>query len=67
MRSNEFSEKVYKKEIKNGTIFDVLIQNKKIGQVAVVRDSIVYFDFENNVVPQDLLIGDYIFEEIEEE
>lgn len=67
MKTQEFIKKVNEKSIKNGTIFDVLKNNKKIGQVGVIRGTIVYFEFVDNEIPVDLLIGDYIFNETDEE
>lgn len=67
MKTQEFIKKVNEKSIKNGTIFDVLKNNTKIGQVGVIRGTIVYFEFVDNEIPVDLLIGDYIFNETDEE
>ena len=67
MNTGEFMQKIVKKEIKNGTIFDVYKNDSKIGQVGVVRDVIVYFEFTNNNIPKDLLIGEYDFIEVEGE
>lgn len=64
MNSQEFSQKVFQKGIKNGTIFDVMKGKEKIGQVGVIRDTVVYFEFKNNEIPSDLLVGDYEFIEI---
>ena len=65
MNSQEFSKKVFEQLIKNGTIFDVLKDEEQIGQVGVIRDTIVYFEFKDNVIPVDLLTGEYKFNEVE--
>ena len=64
MNSQEFSQKVFQKQIKNGTIFDVSKENIKIGQVGVIRDTVVYLEFKDGVIPSDLLVGNYEFTEV---
>lgn len=66
MNSKEFIQEVKSKTIKNGTIFDVIKEDENIGQVGVIRDTIVYLEFKNSVIPSDLLTGDYEFKEVEE-
>lgn len=65
MNSQEFSQKVFDKKIKNGTIFNLKQGNKVLGQVGVIRDTIV--NLEGKDLPTDMLIGDYYFEEVEGE
>lgn len=66
MEAKEFSQKVLEQTIENGTIFDVWSGDENIGQVGVIRDTIVYFEFKNNIIPVNLLTGDYKFIEIKE-
>ena len=67
MYSKEFAQKLEEQTIKNGTIFNVFKGVNFIGQVGVIRDTIVYLDFKNNVIPVDLLTGEYKFDEVKEE
>ena len=66
MDSKEFTQNVLKQSIKNGTIFDVIHEEDKIGQVGVIRDNIVYLEFKDETIPVDLLTGEYKFIEVEE-
>ena len=61
MKSKEFVEKVQRIEIKNGTIFDVIKENKKIGEIGVIKSQIMYLNFDNNNIPTDILVGNYDF------
>lgn len=66
MDQNTFIGKVQNKEIKNGTKFKVYNQDKLlIGTVGVIDATIVYLDMP--VIPDDILVGSYIFEEVKEE
>jgi hypothetical protein len=66
MNQSEFIEKVKAMEIVNGTKFEVYTKDEaKIGTIGVIDSTIVYLDMPK--VPNDLLIGDYIFKEIKEE
>lgn len=66
MDQSTFLEKVRNKEIKNGTKFMVYDQEQnKIGTIGVIDTTITYLDMP--VIPNDILIGNYIFEEIKEE
>lgn len=67
MKSSEFCEKLRNNAdanlIRKGTEFNVYNSNKELlGIVAVQRTMIVYVDMIN--IPNDLLFGDYTFEEI---
>lgn len=64
MKSTDFIVKVNKKEIKNGTKFNVYHENKKIGVVGVIDTTVVYLDMAT--IPVDLYTENYIFEEIGE-
>lgn len=64
MKSTDFIVKVNKKEIKNGTKFNVYLENKKIGVVGVIDTTVVYLDMAT--IPVDLYTENYIFEEIGE-
>lgn len=62
----EFIKAVEKKEIKNGTEFKVKKGEEEIGEIAVVRTTIVYLDIDP--IPEDLFINDdYTFTELEQE
>lgn len=66
MDQNTFIGKVQNKEIKNGTKFKVYSQDKNlIGTIGVIDATVVYLDMP--VIPDDILIGNYIFEEVKEE
>jgi len=65
MNSQEFSQKVFKKEIKNGTIYNVKKDDEILGQVGVIRTVIVNLDGKD--FPADMLVGDYYFEDVEGE
>lgn len=66
MDQNTFIGKVQNKEIRNGTKFKVYSQDKNlIGTIGVIDETIVYLDMP--VIPDDILIGNYIFEEVKEE
>ncbi len=66
MDQNTFIGKVQSKEIKNGTKFKVYNQDRLlIGTVGVIDTTIVYLDMP--VIPDDILVGSYIFEEVKEE
>lgn len=66
MDQSTFLEKVRNKEIENGTKFMVYDQEQnKIGTIGVIDTTITYLDMP--VIPNDILIGNYIFEEIKEE
>ena len=57
--------KVQNKEIRNGTKFEVYSQDKNlIGTIGVIDATVVYLDMP--VIPDDILIGNYIFEEVKE-
>ncbi len=69
MTSKELLEKMQKNSkadlIPKGAEFEVYnADNKKLGIIAVQRTTIVYLDMKE--IPQDLLIGNYIFKEITE-
>ncbi len=66
MDQSTFIQKVKNKEIKNGTKFEVFDQEQKsIGIIGVIDTTVVYLDMPE--IPNDILIGDYIFKEIKEE
>lgn len=66
MDQSTFLEKVRNKEIKNGTKFEVYSQDRTfIGTIGVIDTTVVYLDMPN--IPRDILIGNYIFEEVKEE
>ncbi len=66
MNQSTFIQKVKDKEIKNGTKFEVYDQEqKRIGIIGVIDTTVVYLDMPE--IPNDILIGDYIFKEIKEE
>lgn len=66
MDQNTFIGKVQNKEIRNRTKFKVYSQDKNlIGTIGVIDETIVYLDMP--VIPDDILIGNYIFEEVKEE
>lgn len=66
MDQSTFIEKVRNKEIINGTKFMVYNQERdKIGTIGVIDTTITYLDMPE--IPNDILIGNYIFEEIKEE
>ena len=67
MNCQEFTQKVHEQLIANGTIFNVLDGEEKIGQVGVIRTTIVYLEFNNSEIPNDILTGNYLFEMIEGE
>ncbi|MBO5475535.1 MAG: hypothetical protein J5982_03385 [Bacilli bacterium] len=65
MDQSTFIQKVKDKEIKNGTKFEVYDQEKnKIGIIGVIDTTVVYLDMPE--IPNDILIGNYIFEEVKE-
>lgn len=63
MNSIQFACEIKEKKIKNGTKFEVYRKREKIGTVGVIDSMVVYLDMKD--IPQDLLIGDYIFKRIE--
>lgn len=66
MDQSTFIQKVKDKEIKNGTKFEVFSQEQeRIGIIGVIDTTVVYLDMPE--IPNDILIGDYIFKEITEE
>lgn len=66
MDQSTFIQKVKDKEIKNGTKFEVFSQEQeRIGTIGVIDTTVVYLDMPE--IPNDILIGDYIFKEITEE
>lgn len=66
MDQSTFLVKVRNKEIKNGTKFEVYNQERTlIGTLGIIDTTVVYLDMP--VIPNDLLIGNYIFEEVVEQ
>lgn len=66
MKAIEFSQKVNNKEIKNGSKFKVYNSNDElVGTVGVIDTTVVYLEMQE--IPTDILMGDYIYELIEEE
>lgn len=66
MDQSTFIKQVKEKEIKNGTKFEVFDQEqKRIGVIGVIDTTVVYLDMPE--IPNDILIGNYIFKEIKEE
>ena len=60
MTGNEFFSKVYNKEIKNNTEFDVYdLESKKLGTVKVEDASVLFVNM--NFYPTDLYSENYIF------
>lgn len=66
MDQSTFIQKVKDKAIKNGTKFEVFDQEQNsIGIIGVIDTTVVYLDMPE--IPNDILIGNYIFKEIKEE
>lgn len=65
MDSQEFLSKLTSKKIKNGSIFNIKQGEKILGQVGVIRDTVV--NLERKDLPVDILTGNYFFEEVIEE
>ena len=63
MNANEFTDKVKKLEIKNGTKFEVYKGETLITTIGIIDTKIIYL--EQKQIPADMLINDeYYYKEI---